>query len=437
MRFIVKRKWIVLLAWMVIVAALVFTAPKMGDLVREKGQITLPNHYSSKLASEILSEARSDDGTGDTTTVALVFFNEKEKLSAAEIKEAEKAIELLENNEKLGVTEIISHFKDESLKDQLVSKDGKAILASVTLEWKGREAKELKSSLYETIESVKVDHAFTSEWMVNEDLIVSSQEGVKKTEGIAVLFILLVLLLVYRSFVAPFIPLLTVGFTYLAAQSIVAFLVKYADFPVSTYTQIFLVVVLFGLGTDYCILLLSRFKEELLKQETVTDAIVETYRHGGRTVLFSGLAVMIGFATIGFSQFIIYQSAAAVAVGIAVLLVALFTIVPFFMSLLADKLFWPSKIKEKQGDNWLWAFLGKFSLSRPFVSLLVVAAVCVPFLIFYDGDLSYDSMDEISEDYGSVKAFNVIAGSFSPGEAMRTQIVLKNDEAMDSQEYLA
>lgn len=437
MRFIVKRKWLVLLAWIIIVAGLFFMAPNMGDLVREKGQITLPDHYSSKLASEILSEARSDDGTSDTTTIALVLFNEKEKLSAAEIKEAEKAIELLENNKDLGVTEIISHFKEESLKDQLVSQDGKAILASVTLEWNGRDAKEVKKSLYDTLESVDVDYAFTSEWMVNEDLIVSSQEGVRKTEGIAIVFILLVLLLVYRSFVAPFIPLLTVGFSYLAAQSIVAFLVKYVDFPVSTYTQIFLVVVLFGLGTDYCILLLSRFKEELLKQETVTDAIVETYRNGGRTVLFSGLAVMIGFAAIGFSQFIIYQSAAAVAVGIAVLLVALFTIVPFFMSLLAGKLFWPSKMKEKQGDNWLWAFFGKFSLSRPFVSLLVVAAICVPFLIFYDGTLSYNSMDEISDDYGSVKAFNVIADSFSPGEAMRTQVVLKNDEAMDSQEYLA
>lgn len=437
MRFIIRNKWFVLIAWIAMVAALFFTAPGMADLVREKGQITLPDSYSSKLAGEILADVQSRDGSGDSTTVALVFFNEKEKLSASEIKEAEKAVEILENNKELGVIEIISHFKEESLQEKLVSEDGKAILASVTLEWKGRDAKELKSSLYEALEDVDVDFAYTSEWMVNEDLIVSSQEGVKKTEGIAIVFILIVLLLVYRSFVAPLIPLVTVGFSYLAAQSIVAFLVDYVDFPVSTYTQIFLVVVLFGLGTDYCILLLSRFKEEMIEQETVTDAIVETYRNGGRTVLFSGIAVTIGFAAIGFSEFIIYQSAAAVAVGIAILLIALFTIVPFFMSILGNKLFWPSKIKPKQGDNWLWAFFGKFSLARPFVSLLLVAAVCVPFLVFYDGDLSYNSMDEISDDYGSVKAFNVIADSFSPGEAMPAQIVIKNDEAMDSQEYLA
>jgi len=63
-----------------------------------------------------------------------------------------------------------------------------------------------------------------------------------------------VLLLVFRSVVAPIIPLLTVGFSYLAAQSIVSILVDKLDFPVSSYTQIFLVAILFGIGTDYCIL---------------------------------------------------------------------------------------------------------------------------------------------------------------------------------------
>lgn len=438
MNTIIKRKWFVIIAWIAVVAGLFFSAPNMGDLVREKGQITMPDNYSSKLAGEILAEVKSDDGSGDSSSVALVFHNEKDKLSSAEIKEAEKAIGILdEKSEELGITEILTHFKEESLKSQLVSEDGKAILASITLNWNNRDAGEVKDALYETLKGIKVDHYYTSEWLINEDLVVSSQEGLKKTEGITVVFILIVLLLVFRSFVAPLVPLLTVGFSYLAAQSIVAFLVDKVDFPVSTYTQIFLVAVLFGIGTDYCILLLSRFKEELSQRETVSEAIVETYRNAGRTVLFSGIAVMIGFAAIGLSQFILYQSAAAVAVGVGILLLALFTVVPFFMAVLGKKLFWPSKTKAEHGDNWLWAFFGKFSLSRPFVSLLVVAAISVPFLVFYDGELSYNSMDEISDEAGSVKAFNIISDSFSPGESMPTTIVLKNDEAMDSEEYLA
>lgn len=433
---IIKRKWLVIIAWIAIVAGLFAVAPNMAELVREKGQITVPEEYSSTLAGEIMEDVQKQEGGGDETQVALVFHNDK-KLTDEEIKEAEKAIRTLEEkSEEIGVTDILTHFNEESLKEQLVSEDGKSILASVSVKWKDREAAELSEDLYSAIDGVKADYYYTSEWLINEDLTKSSEEGLKKTEGITVVFILAVLLLVFRSVIAPVIPLLTVGFTYLASQSIVSFLVDKFDFPISNYTQIFLVAVLFGIGTDYCILLLSRFKEELSYNESTADAIAATYRNAGRTVFFSGVAVMIGFAAIGFSQFILYQSAAAVAIGVAILLIALFTIVPFFMAVLGQRIFWPSKKSSEHGESKLWGTVGRFSLARPFLALLIVAAVCVPFLVTYDGELSYNSLEEISGDVNSIKAFNAIADSFGPGESMPTQIVLKNDEAMDSAEYV-
>lgn len=436
MNSIIKGKWVVIAAWIAIVIGLFLLAPSMADLVREKGQISVPEGYSSSLASEILEDVQNQENAKDETDVALVFHNEK-GLTEHEISEAEKAINLLEDNKELGVSSILTHFHEESLKDQLVSKDGKTILASVTVTWNDREAKELSDLLYKTIEDVDVEHYYTSDWMIDEDVMNSSEEGLKKTEGITVVFILAVLLLVFRSVIAPLIPLITVGITYLASQSIVAILVDKLNFPISNFTQIFLVAVLFGIGTDYCILLLSRFKEELAHRESITEAIVETYRNAGRTVFFSGLAVMIGFAAIGFSQFKLYQSAAAVAVGVAVLIIALFTVVPFFMAVLGSKIFWPAKGKLEHGDSKLWGVVGKFSLSRPLIALLIVAAVSVPFLVQYDGELSYNSLEEISGDVNSIKAFNAIAEGFGPGESMPTQIVLENDEAMDSTEYIS
>ncbi|WP_257348971.1 MMPL family transporter [Pseudalkalibacillus decolorationis] len=436
MKAIIKGKWFVIIAWVAIVIGLFVAAPNMADLVREKGQVDVPNEYSSALASEIMEDVQEQEGNKDVTQVALVFHNDK-KLTDTEIKEAEKAIRTLEENkEKLGITEILTHFNEKNLKEQLVSDDGKAILASISLSWNDREDKEVSEALYQTIKDADVEHYYTSDWMINADLTKSSQEGLKKTEGITVVFILVVLLLVFRSVVAPIIPLLTVGFTYLASQSIVAMLVDQFDFPISNYTQIFLVAVLFGIGTDYCILLLSRFKEELSQKETLIEAIVETYRNAGRTVFFSGIAVMIGFAAIGFSQFQLYQSAVAVAIGVAMLLIALFTIVPFFMAILGRKIFWPSKNNAGHGDSKLWSIAGKFSLARPFLALLVVAAICVPFLATYDGKLSFNSLEEISGEVPSIEAFDAIADSFGPGESMPTQIVLKNDERMDSAEYI-
>ena len=437
MNAILKGKWFILGAWIIAIVGLFIIAPNMGDLVEEKGQISIPDEYSSSKAGKILDEIQNQKNVGEQSSVALVFHNDK-KLSDNDITEAKKAVEALEaNKEELGITDIISSFTNEDLEDQLVSEDGKTILTSLTISWNGREAEEVSDALYKTIEEYDVDHFYTSNWMIDQDLVNSSQEGLKKTEGITVVFILAVLLIVFRSVIAPFIPLITVGVTYLASQSIVSILVDKFDFPISTYTQIFLVAVLFGIGTDYCILLLSRFKEEMMHRESIWESIVETYKNAGRTVFFSGVAVMIGFAAIGFSKFVLYQSASAVAVGVAILLVALFTVVPIFMLLLGNKLFWPSKGSSEHKDSKLWEMTGNFSLKRPLLSLLIVAAICVPFLITYDGDISFNSLDEISDDYPSIKAFNAIADSFGPGESMTTTVIIKNDDELDSIEYLS
>lgn len=437
MNAILKGKWFVLGAWIIAIVGLFIIAPNMGDLVEEKGQISIPDEYSSSQAGKILDEIQNQKNVGEQSSVALVFHNDK-KLSDNDITEAKKAVEALEaNKEELGITDIISSFTNEDLEDQLVSEDGKTILTSLTISWNGREAEEVSDALYKTIEEYDVDHFYTSNWMIDQDLVNSSQEGLKKTEGITVVFILAVLLIVFRSVIAPFIPLITVGVTYLASQSIVSILVDKFDFPISTYTQIFLVAVLFGIGTDYCILLLSRFKEEMMHRESIWESIVETYKNAGRTVFFSGVAVMIGFAAIGFSKFVLYQSASAVAVGVAILLVALFTVVPIFMLLLGNKLFWPSKGSAEHGDSKIWAMAGNLSLKRPLLSLLIVACICVPFLVTYDGDLSFNSLEEISDDYPSIKAFNAIADSFGPGESMATTVIIKNDDELDSIEYLS
>ncbi|WP_400243094.1 MMPL family transporter [Niallia sp. JL1B1071] len=437
MNAILKGKWFILGAWIIAIVALFIIAPNMGDLVKEKGQISIPDEYSSSQAGKILDEIQNQKNVGEQSTVALVFHNDK-KLSDNNLTEAKKAVDALEaNKEELGITDILSSFKNEDLKDQLVSEDGKTILTSLTISWNGREAEEVSDALYKTIEKYDVDHFYTSNWMIDQDLVNSSQEGLKKTEGITVVFILAVLLIVFRSVIAPFIPLITVGVTYLASQSIVSILVDKFDFPISTYTQIFLVAVLFGIGTDYCILLLSRFKEEMMHNESIWESVVETYKNAGRTVFFSGVAVMIGFAAIGFSKFVLYQSASAVAVGVAILLIALFTVVPICMLLLGNKLFWPSKGSAEHADSRIWEKAGNFSLKRPLLSLLVVACICVPFLVTYDGDLSFNSLEEISDDYPSIKAFNAIADSFGPGESMATTVIIKNDDELDTIEYLS
>jgi len=436
LKAILKARWLIIVLWLAAAVSLFLTAPSMADLVREKGQLSVPDGYTSSRAAEILKEA-SGGGSGETLhQVALVFHN-PDGLSEADKESIKQGIQSLnDRKESLNIDSINEPFTQKELEDTLIAKDGKTIMTALQVSGGQEAVKALPEQVDQILQGVSAEHYLTSEGLINEDTIVSSEEGLKKTEYITVIFILLILFIVFRSFVAPFVPLLTVGLSYIVSQSVVSFLVDRFDFPISTFTQIFMVAVMFGIGTDYCILLISRFKEELTASDDTKTAIVETYRKAGGTVFYSGLAVFVGFIAIGLSKFILYKSAVAVAVGIAVMLLALITVVPFFMAVLGKKLFWPSRGKLEHSENKLWGAAGSFSLKRPWAALLVVAVIVAPFLATYSGKLSFNSLEEIGPSYESVKGFNIISDSFGPGQSMPSTIVIKNDDEMDTAEYM-
>ncbi|HTG69554.1 MAG TPA: MMPL family transporter [Candidatus Udaeobacter sp.] len=440
MRTVLKFRWLVLALWLAAAAGLMLSAPNMEELVRTKGQVNVPDGYSSTVASELEEAIGGNDGAGAGSGMATVLvFHKDGGLADTDLAEVKSGVDKLKSEGKaIGVLSVTTHFDTKELKEQMVSGDGSTVLALVNVEAGDRTLAELRDGLYEAIEGVPVEHYYTGNWLISEDVVQSSQEGLKKTEFITLGFILIILFVVFRSAIAPLVPLVAVGFTYLISQSIIAYLVEYFDFPLSNFTQIFLVAVLFGIGTDYCILLISRFKEELTHSGgDKTAAIIQTYRTAGRTVLFSGLAVLVGFAAIGFSTFMLYRSAVAVAVGVAVLLIALFTIVPFFMAVLGTKLFWPAKGSLEHKPSKLWGTVGKFSLKRPLWALIILAVIIVPFLTAYKGSISFNSLDEIGDKYDSVKAFNIISDSFGPGDSLPTTVIVKTGKPMDTPEGLA
>lgn len=435
MKAVLKLRWLVLALWIAASAGLMLSAPSMADLVREKGQVNVPDGYPSTVAAE-LEKAIGGEGTGGQS--AVLVFHREGGLTDSDLEEAKRGIgRLSDEKEQLGVVSVTTHFETPELKDQMVSEDGSTVLALLQVSSGDLEPAELRDGLYEALQEMKVDHYLTGDWLIAEDVIKSSEEGLKKTEFITVGFILVILFVVFRSAAAPFVPLLTVGLSYLVSQSVVAYLAEYADFPLSNFTQIFMVAVMFGIGTDYCILLISRYKEELAHRGDKFEAIIETYRTAGKTVLYSGLAVLVGFTSIGLSTFILYQSAVAVAVGIAVLMIALFTIVPFFLAVLGNALFWPAKGSLEHKPSRLWGAVGTFSLKKPLWAMLILAVLIVPFLVAYKGAVSYNSLDEIGDKYDSVKGFNTIAEGFGPGQTLPTSVIVKSEKPLDTPEGLA
>lgn len=405
--------------WIVVTIFALTTMPDLDQLVREKGKIKLPESAQSNVAISLTKEMSTEKR--DVYDIIAVFNSGKDQpLQAEQNNVINSTIQALKDNkEKLGITKITSHLDNEEVKKQLSSKDGTTILTQFSV-LKSDDMNKVKTEIRHFLdEQLKGSHHvqsyLTGSSLIELDFSNSTQEGVKKTELIAIIFILIILSLVFKSPVAPLVSLITVGVSYLVSLSVVAHLVDSFNFPFSSFTQVFLVVVLFGVGTDYNILLYTRFKEELSSGQTNKSAMTATLRSAGKTVIFSGIAVLIGFVSLGLANFKLYQSTSAVAIGVGVLLIVLLTLNAFFMELLGKKLFFPMKKFKSHGESKLWAWLAKNSIARPIRSILLVLLLLVPFIINYTGNLNFNDLWEVSDKYESKQGVNVIEDHFSPG----------------------
>ncbi|ALS79841.1 hypothetical protein AUO94_14985 [Planococcus kocurii] len=423
MHNVLKFKWPITIGLIVLTVVLFLLAPNLTKQAEDAGSFQLSDEASSQLASKILSDADAAE-----QTISLVIPLES-KITDATRQTLEQ---MVTDIEALGepITSVLSPVESKELEEQLISEDGQTVLMPIMVDGTNEEVNAVADTIRETIIPKDLTAYITGEAIIGNDVNISAQEGLKRTEIITVVLIFGLLLAVFRSIVTPFIPLVAVGISYLLSQSIVAFFIEWFGFPVSNYTQIFLVAILFGIGTDYCILLLSRYKEELSAGHGVEQSIINTYKTAGRTLLISGIAVFIGFFAIGFAEFPIFKSAVAVAVGIFVLLLVLYTIVPFFMSLLKEKLFWPAKKSASHSDSKLWITMSKLSINRPLLSMLVVALITVPLLFTYDNSLSFNTVDEIGSEYESVKGLRAIEEGFGKGDSLPVQVIVKSADSL-------
>ena len=314
--------------WIIATIIIVTTMPNLDQLVREKGQITIPESAQSNMAEDMLNQM--DEDSGERYQIIAVFNSgNDEALTDEQKEEVGKIIKELKNKQlQLGIKDIVTHLDNEQTENQLVSKDRTTILAQLSIEKNDREISEVAKELNKIVDSKNVDTYLTGNRLVVEDFVQSTQDGIKKTEVIAIVFIIVVLILVFQSPIVPFVSLLSVGVSYLVSLGIIAHLVDQFSYPFSNFTQVFLVVILFGIGTDYNILLFTRFKEELVMQEDIWTAVRVTYKTAGKTVLYSALAVFIGFMALILAEFGLYRASSAVAIGVAVLVLVLMTLNP-------------------------------------------------------------------------------------------------------------
>ncbi len=244
--------------------------------------------------------------------------------------------------------------------------------------------------------------------------------------GIAtVILILLLLGIVFRSPIIMALPIVVIAVVHQMAQGITAWIADLFGFVVGPELAPLLLVVMFGVGTDYIVFLLFRYRERIAAGDQARNSLRYSVARVGAVVASAAGTVIAAFAALLVASLESLRTLApGLIVGVALMLLAGLTLVPAVMSLFGIRLFWPAYPKPADAEHRTRSErIGALVAKHP----AIVLAICGGGLIALGfGTLgyqtTYNQLAELPSSTPSQQAYNTMAAAFPAGYLGPTQV---------------
>ena len=242
-----------------------------------------------------------------------------------------------------------------------------------------------------------------------------------------------ILIIVYRSPILWFLPLLSAVFALSTAGGIIYLLAKNNVIDVNGQSQGILSVLVLGAGTDYALLLISRYREELHHHSTPVAAMRAAYKGTFEPIVASGATVALGLLVLLLSDLSGNRGLGPIgAIGVVVAVITMVTLLPAFLVLFGRWIFWPRIPRFDDADSQLtgtWAKVGNLVERRPrrawvITGLLLVVLAAFSTTLKTDGLSTSESFTGNPE---SVVGQKLLLNHFPGGEGDPTKVILKNE----------
>jgi len=254
-----------------------------------------------------------------------------------------------------------------------------------------------------------------------------------KLLGTTALVVIVLLLVTYRSPTLWLIPLLVVGTVDGMAGGLVRTLAEWLGITLDGSITGILSVLVFGAGTDYALLLISRYREELLNYTNRHEAMARALRESGPAILASGTTVILALLTLTFAQLDGNRALGiACATGVFLAMVTALTVLPAALVVFGRWIFWPLTPKFggiNKSDSGLWAKLGK-GVSRKPVIVAIVGFILLGAMASGASGLKIglSATDRFLAKPEAVAGQEVLAKAFAAGSSTPTTIIVNNDQ---------
>jgi RND superfamily putative drug exporter len=423
-----RGRWVTAGVWLLLGLAGLLARLHIGDVTAAGQSSFLPANAESTRALDALQ--RNFKG-GDDVPV-LVVFDRPGGLTAADLDAIGELGEGLEGLGLSGATPVFAPFSGEAkgaLGDVArvahgvgpISRDGEAALVALGIDSNERGA------IVDGVARIRayLDHHrrpglrsyVTGPGGVAADLEHVADDAARTLLIATLGLVLVLLLLVYRAPVLALLPLLAVGVAYLIAIGIAYLLIEAGAIVVNAEGTMLLLVLIFGAGTDYSLLLIHRYREELARgaeaEAALRAALAESLRPIGAsagTVIAAMLVLLL--ADLESTHWL----GPILAIGIATMLAAALTLLPALLAILGERAFWPGRAAEPGERGRRWARVAALVGRRPRAIVVAVSAGLLVLALgnlVHHGTLGFGQGETRSTESGRGNA--VLAAHFPPG----------------------
>lgn len=425
-----RTSWIVLLAGIIATAALFVVAGyQSADSAPPVG---LPDSAESIQAAELQEQFRDDDATSGI----LVFGRESGDLSDEDIA---------------AITERASELSDIALDGFVppptVSEDGTTALVAVPLEieesvsTQAERADEIRSIASDGLpDGIEVWFTGAEGFLVDISAVFEGANFVLL--GVTALVVAVLLIVTYRSPILWIVPLAVVGVADFIAGIAARLVADAAGITLDGSVTGILSVLVFGAGTNYALLLIARYRDELRLHADRREAMAIALRGAGPAIIASGSTVALALATLLFGELSGNRSLGlAGAVGIVVAMAYALLVLPAALVVFGRWLFWPLVPRYGTPDTISrspWGKLGRAVSKRPIIVAIAGFAVLGAFasgLTTLDVGLSQNDRFIVKPE--AVLGQERLAEAFSAGSTAPAAVIVPADDAAEVSDGLA
>ncbi|MFL6024674.1 MAG: MMPL family transporter [Marmoricola sp.] len=424
-RFVTRFPWYVVGGWVVLAVMVISFAPKLTST--SDSSSFLPKHYESIRAADIESK---EFPTASQPGAIIVFdkadgskLNAQDSLSIAKI-----ADDLAPKLDKKVFANVVAQPQP--------SANGKVQLAVVGLQDKSsgfddagiKAAKELRADLKPLVKDTGLRAQTTGTAPQSLDNQDSSAKTMQIVGGATVLLIVVLLALIFRSVIICLMPVIIVGLVSQVATGLIAWANNAFNLKADSSVEVILIVVLFGIGTDYILFLLFRYREALRAGQPTKEAMQSAMTRAGEAIASAGGAVIVSFMALILSSLSIFRSIGpALAIAVAVTLVAALTLVPAVVTLLGKALFWPSKKWGQEPKGARFGAIGQRLGKNPGIYAAASGLILGILAIFALGfSPTFDFNSSLPQNVESTKALTALQKGFPSGATDPAKVVLES-----------